>query len=134
MSRASALARGQAIAELSMVDACTIRRVTGTTTDQVTGVCTKSYLNPNPYSGKCRVQATLARSQPHEVGEDFVLLLRLQLQLPVAVTGLTVGDEVTITAAVHDQDLVGRVFLVRDLMHKSDPTARRVDITERTDS
>lgn len=134
MSRASVLARGRAAAEAGMADACTIRRVTGGSSDQTTGVHTKTYASPDPYSGKCRVQSALARSQPHDVGEDYVRLLRLQLQLPLTVTGLQVLDEVTITAAAHDQDLVGRTFLISDLMHKTEPTARRVEITERTDS
>lgn len=132
MSRASVLARGQAAAEAGMVDACTIRRVTDTTTDDFSGAITNTYLSPNPYSGKCRIQSALARSEPHDTGEDYVLLLRVQLQLPVSVTGLVVGDEVTITAAANDPDLAGRVFLIRDLFHKTDPTARRVEITERT--
>jgi hypothetical protein len=132
MSRASVLARGRAAAEAGMVDACTIRRVTGGSTDQSTGVRTPT--RADIYIGPCRVQSALARSQPHDVGEDYVRLLRLQLQLPVAVTGLRVLDEVTITAAAHDQDLAGRTFLISDLMHKSEPTARRVEITERTDS
>lgn len=134
MSRSSVLAKGQARAAASMTDACTIRRPTGGSTDQTTGVRTKTYASPDPYTGKCRVQSALARSQPHESGEDYVRLLRLELQLPVTVTGLQVLDEVTITAATHDADLVGRIFLVSDLFHKSEPTARRVEITERTDS
>jgi hypothetical protein len=134
MSRASVLARGQVAAEASMTDACTIRRPTGGSTDQTTGVRTKTYVSPDPYTGKCRVQVLFVRSQPHDAGEDYVRLLRLQLQLPVAVTGLQVLDEVTITAAAHDADLVGRTFLISDLFHKSEPTARRVEITERTDS
>lgn len=133
-ARAAALARGQRAAEAGMADACIIRRVTGGSTDPTTAVHTKTYLSPDPYTGKCRVQSALARSQPHDSGEDYIRLLRLQLQVPVAVSGLQVLDEVTITAAAHDPDLVGRTFLIADLMHKSEPTARRVEITERTDS
>jgi hypothetical protein len=126
MSRSGVLAKGQVKAEASMVDACTIRR-------RLPDV-TNTDLSPDPYTGKCRVQSALARSQPHESGEDYVLLLRLELQLPVSVTGLRVDDEVTVTASAHDADLVGRVFLIRDLFHKTEPTARRVEITERTNS
>jgi hypothetical protein len=49
----------------------------------------------------------------------------------VSVTGLEVGDEVTITAS-RDPDLIGRAFLVRDLFHKTDASSRRVQLTERT--
>ncbi len=114
-----------------MVDSCTIRRRTGTTTDQFSGVITPTYLNPDPYAGKCRVQQPQAVDRPHDVGEDFVLIARLELQIPVSVVGIDVGDEVTITAAARDGDLVGRVFLVHDLPHKTDSTARRLQITER---
>lgn len=134
MSRASVLARGQAKAVESMVDACTIRRVTGTTTDDFSGEITKTYLSPNPYSGKCRFQRSGAgaQAQQHDVGEDYLLLLRIEVQLPISVVGLQVDDEVTCDSSVHDPDLPGRVFLVRDLAHKSEATARRVQLTERT--
>lgn len=137
MSAATALARGQAAAEKLMVDACTIRRrdPDSDVTDPDTGEVTKAYAAPDPlYAGKCRVQQALAQAQQQDAGEDYLLLLRLEVHLPVAgTTGLQVGDEVTVTASVHDPDLAGRVFLVRDLFHKTHPTSRRVQVTERTD-
>lgn len=132
-SRASALARGQVVAELGMVDACTIRRPNGaTTTDDFSGTVTPAYDSPDLYTGKCRVQQHQATANQQDVGEDYLLLLRLEVQVPVMVIGLKVGDLITITASVHDADLVGRTFLVHDLAHKSEPTARRVQCTERT--
>lgn len=130
MSRATVLARGRVAAEAGMVDACTIRRVTGTVRDDHSGVITPVFASV--YAGKCRVQSARALAQQHDVGEDHQLLLRLDLQLPITVTGLAVADEVTITEASSDADLVGRVFLIRDLFHKTDATARRVQVTERT--
>lgn len=132
MSRASVLARGRAAAEAGMQDACVIRRPSGSgTTNPVTG-----YPTPNDttvYTGKCRVQQAVAVARPHDVAEDQVLVVRFDLQLPVAGTeGLQVKDEVTITAAFNDADLVGRVFTVWELAHKSESTARRVGIIERT--
>jgi len=133
MSRASVLARGRTIAEASMADACTIRRVTGTSEDDFSGTITPTYATL--YSGKCRVQQITGTARPHDAGEDYVLEQRIDVQLPVAGTeGLKVGDQVLITAAVNDADLVGRTFLVHDLAHKSEATARRVNCTERTDS
>lgn len=134
MSRAVVLARARTAAEAGMVDACTIRRPTGETTDDASGVVTKTYLNPNPYSGKCRVQQSLAQAAQADSGEEHLLLLRLEVQLPMSVTGLQVGDELTIDTSVRDPDLPGRVFLVRDLFHKTDASARRVQVTERTAS
>jgi hypothetical protein len=134
MSRASVLARGQAAAELGMVDACTIRRRTddngAAATDPATGQVTEAWTTV--YTGKCRLQQSLAQSAQHEPGEDHQLLVRFELQVPMTVTGVRVGDEITITAS-RDADLVGRTLLVKDLMHKTDATARRLGVTERTD-
>jgi hypothetical protein len=134
MSRASALARGQTAALAGMRDACTIRRRSGGTTDPITGYpATQPYTTL--YTGQCRVQQHGRDRRPHEVGEDRVLIIRFDLQLPVDATeGLKVDDEVTITAAVNDADLVGRVFYVLELAHKSEATARRVGMIERTGS
>lgn len=131
MSRAALLARAQAAAEAGMADTCTIRRRTGETTSSTSGVITPTYLSPDPYSGKCRMQQSIAQAAQHDAGEDYTLLVRFELQLPMTVTGLEVGDEVTITAS-QDADLTGRTFLIRDLFHKTNASARRVGVTERT--
>lgn len=132
MSRDSVLARGRAAAEGGMVDACVIRRVTGDTSDPDTGVETPTYATV--YTGKCRVQQHQATADQQDIGEDHLLLLRIEVQLPMSATGLEVGDEVTMTASVHDADLVDRVFVVHDLAHKTEATARRVQCVERTGS
>lgn len=113
-----------------MVDACTIRRRTGTTVDDNTGVESATYADL--YAGACRVQQRTAQSQEQTPGEDYQLLVRVEVQLPVSVTGLRVGDEITVTAAAHDPELVDAVFLVRDMFAKTHPTARRVGVTRRT--
>jgi hypothetical protein len=130
MSRATVLAAGQRFAAAGMVDACAIRRESGHSTDSSTGIRTPAYTAL--YAGKCRVQQSLTRAAEHDAGEDYLLLLRLEVQLPMSVAGLQVNDQVTITASVNDPDLVGRVFLIRDLFHKTEPTARRVGVIERT--
>lgn len=113
-----------------MTDACTIQRGGARTTDangDVTQPTTTIYV------GKCRIQQAIAQAQREDVGEDHLLLLRLEVQLPMSVTGLEVGDRITITAS-GDADLVGRVFLAHDLAHKTEATARRVQCLERTGS
>lgn len=132
MSRDTVLAVGRKAAEKGMVDACTIQRASGAgTTDPVTGVPSLSYMTL--YTGACRVQQQVAIARPHDVGEDKVWLVRFDLQLPMATSaGLAVGDRVTITASVNDPDLVGRVFAVNELAHKSEATSRRVGIIEVT--
>lgn len=130
MSRATVLARGRRAALASMADTCTIRRVAGQVTDKNTGNVTATYATL--YAGKCRVQSAKAQGEQHTAGEDYQLLLHLEVQLPISVTGLQVADQMTITAAVNDPDLAGRTFLIRDLMHKSEATARRVSVLEKT--
>lgn len=131
MSRASVLARGRTAAEAGMRDTCSIRRAIGTAVDDNTGDETIAW--EQLYAGKCRVQQrSEANSQQETPGEDYQLLQRVELQLPMSVTGLREADEVTITASAHDADLVGVVFLVRDLFAKTHATARRVGVTRRT--
>lgn len=130
MTAATVLARGRAAAERNMVDTCTIRRRTGETTDEY-GRITPTYGDPF-YEGKCRVQQAGAQASAQQPGEAYVLMLRLEVQLPMSVTGLEVGDEIGIVTSAHDPDLPGRTFLVRDLAHKTHATARRVQCTEQT--
>lgn len=132
MSRETVLARGRAAAEAGMVDACTIRRRTGEVTDRDTSEVEITY--DDLYTGKCRVQQNQATADRMDVGEDHLLLLRIEVQLPMSVVGLEVADEITITASVHDADLVDRVFRIHDLAHKTEATARRVQCIERTGS
>ncbi|AXH89407.1 hypothetical protein DVH21_05345 [Micromonospora aurantiaca] len=123
------LARGRAAAERLMVDACEVRRPTGEGSDDDGNVV----VTYEPvYSGKCRVQQPNAQAAQQDAGEDYMLMLRLEVHLPISVVGLEAGDEITVTASQHDLDLVGRRFVVRDLAHKSHATARRVGVTERT--
>ncbi|WP_346536949.1 DUF6093 family protein [Micromonospora sp. DPT] len=124
------LARGRAMAEARMRDTCRIRRPTGETTD-ADGNVVKTY-GPNLYAGKCRFQQPNAQAAQADVGEDYLLLLRMEVHLPMSVVGLKAGDEVDAVGSATDPDLPGRVFVIRDLAHASDKTARRVGVTERT--
>lgn len=132
MSAASAVARGRVFALRLMVDACTITRVTGETTDLQTGQVTKT--TSTIYAGPCRVQQLTAGgvARPATVGEAQRFQQPLTVQVPMSVTGVQSGDVVTVTASVLDADLVGRSFWVRELAHKSHLTARRLGIEEVT--
>lgn len=112
-----------------MVDACAIRRRTGESVG-ADGAITPTYATL--YAGKCRVQQVTAEPTPADPGEDRELLVRLTVQLPMSVTGVQPGDEITVTASAHDPDLPGRVFLVQGLHHKTEATSRRVSVIERT--
>jgi hypothetical protein len=124
--------RGRVAAGRLMVDTCTITRVTGQSVNPNTGAVTDT--TTTIYTGKCRVQTSGqgAQSSPVTPGEAFIRLLSVEIQLPITVTGLQVADKITVTASVMDADLVGRVFHIRDLAHKSHATARRVQVQEAT--
>lgn len=131
MSRASVLARGRAAAEAGMIDACLVEHKTGHTTDHLAGQATDTWTTV--YSGRCRIQQSIAMGQRTDAGEVSVVVLRLELQLPVVESeNVDRGDRVTVTASVNDPSLVGREFVIRDLHHKSEATARRMTIEERT--
>jgi hypothetical protein len=105
VSRESVLARGRFAAELGMVDTCTIVRVGVRTTDPVTGDVT----NPSTtiYTGKCRVQQHQASADAKDIGEDQVFLLRVEVQVPMSVAGLEVGDQIAMTASLSDAGPAG---------------------------
>jgi len=113
------------MAESIMVDSCTVRRRTGTTTNPTTGVVTPVYAVVRT-SQKCRVQARGNWGEARDVGEAALVILALEVQFPMSVTDLQARDEITIDACVNDPDLVGRVLRVKDLHHKSHATSRRV--------
>lgn len=132
MSRTSVLARGRIAALAGMTDTCTITRVTAASVDKVTGV-TVATATAAVYSGTCKVQGpNPASATPATPGEAYQLQLPLELHIPATVTGVEPGDLVTITASVHDADLVARTFRVRELAHKSHATAHRLGIEETT--
>jgi hypothetical protein len=130
LNPAPALARGRAAAEDLMKDTCTIRRRVSKVTSTVDGSVSWTYADI--YAGKCRFQMRAGDARTEDEGEAHLHLLRVEVQLPMSVTGLRVLDEVTCDASAHDPDLPGRVFLVRDLAHKTHATARRVRAEERT--
>jgi hypothetical protein len=130
VSRDVLLGRARAAALRGMADTCTIRRRTGAGSVGADGKVTPAYTTL--YTGQCRVQQVTAEPTPADPGEDRELLVRLTVQLPISVTGLQAADEITVTASENDPDLVGRVFLVNGLHHKTHATSRRVGVIERT--
>ena len=132
MSAASTMLRGRRAAEGLMVDTCTVTRLNpGSTTDGVGNVI-KTFTTI--YTGKCKIQRTQrpANARPTSVGEAEEFLTRLELHVPTSVTAIASDDIVTVTASAYDAALVGRVFHVRALAHKSFATAHRFGIEEVT--
>jgi hypothetical protein len=125
-----ALLRARQAAESLMVDTCTIRRKSAPASSTVDA--TTSWTTITIYAGKCRFQQQAADARTEDEAEAYTRLLRLEVQLPMTVTGVRALDEVTCDTSKHDPDLPGRVFHVRDLAHKTHATARRIRVEERT--
>lgn len=122
--------RGRQRAESLMLDACTVRPVTGNATDSLTGVVSTTYGAP-VYSGKCKLQRFRGAfpSNP-QAGEHQWTVAPLELHLPVAgSSAVSTGHVVEVTGSV-DPENVGRVFRVRSGDRKSFQTAIRFALEE----
>ncbi len=129
MTRASVLARGRVAAERSMVDTCTVRRKTDGV-EGPGGVITPTWTDV--YTGKCRVQVRAETGSQSNVGEAALILTRHEFHLPITAVGILEGDVITVTASVNDPDLINRTYTVRDVLTKSEATARRVTAVDVT--
>lgn len=123
---AAATLRGRSAIEALMVDACTITRVTDTTTDLQTAAVTATA--DTIYSGKCRIQQQGHIARPVTVGGSYEFQSAFELQVPMSAIGILVNDIVTVTASVLDQDLVGRSYWVKEPAAKTHATSRRFGI------
>lgn len=126
MSATTALLRGRVAAESLMLDAVTIARTTGSSTDQDTGVVTPT-LN-TLYTGKAKIHQAGAAGSPTTLGEAEVFTSTLEVHVPITVTGIQPDDLVTVTASALDADLVGKTYRVRGIADKSFLTARRLAV------
>lgn len=133
MSVSDLLGRGRDRAADLMVDACAVTRATGPPgpVDPETGE-----REPAPvetvYAGRCKVQTYEPHEAARKSGEHVYIEQRYHLHLPVGTPRLQVGDTATITAAVYDPSLVGRVYRVAGTHHKSMSTAQRLLLDEIT--
>lgn len=128
MTQASALLAGRAAAERNMLDLCTVQRVVGTVTDDLTGAVTPVY--EQAYSGRCKVQTFEPHERNPEVGGATVTVQRYSVHVPVGAFEPEVGQVVTIVAAALDPHLAGRSFRVAALLHKTAATAYRLSVEE----
>lgn len=130
MSASSAIVRARAAAEALMLDACTVQRQTGSTTNPETG-----HVVPvlwTVYTGPCKVQQRSGGGAPRNLGEAAVFVSRSELHIPVTVTAVASDDLVTITASALDPKLVNRQYHIQELSHKSYLSARRFSMVEVT--
>lgn len=130
---AAELAEGRRAAEALMADTCVITRAgEGPVFDPSTGTYTDAAGGP-VYDGPCRVQVTDSlNARTPEAGGDLVTVQQLVLQVPVAATGVKVGDVATLITAKHDPDLINRKYRVVATHAKTHATARRLQCEEIT--
>jgi hypothetical protein len=128
MSAESAVLRGRAKAEALMFDSCVVTRPGAPVTDPDTGAVTPSL--SRIYEGKCKVQQTIAQSSNPTAGGHLFTVQSTRWDTPVSAGPFAVNDVVTMTGAVLDPQLVGRVYRVVELFHKSGATAQRVRVEE----
>lgn len=135
MTSRSVLHRGRRRVETLFLDSCRITKPgTGPTGfDEATGQNT-----PPPrvtvYEGPCRIQVKSdINSNVVETtsGEHEFTYLTATLQLPIAGTELVRPDNISeILACVDDPTMVGRLWNVQGVYHKSQATHRRFRIRE----
>ena len=114
-----------------MLDACTVSRLGDPVTDPDTGNVTPG--EDLIYSGPCKVQQTISQASNPSAGGHSFTVQDSRVDFPVAAGPLLVNDVVTLTASVLDPQLVGRVFRVSELFHKSYATAQRTRVEEITE-
>jgi hypothetical protein len=124
------LSRGRRKANALMLDTCTVKRRTGTSTDPETGVVTATFTTV--YSGTCKIQQSLSQASNPVAGEHQYTVQDTRWDTPVGSGPFAVNDVVTITAAAEDAQLVGRQFRVTELFNKSLATAQRCRVEEIT--
>jgi len=119
--------RGRRIAESLMLDAATATS-TSRTIDQTTGaeIVTSTLV----YTGRCKIQSGATQASTPEAGGATLTVQRSEAHFPVGAFVPAVGQVITITAAALDPLLIGRVFRVVALLHKSAATAYRLSIEE----
>lgn len=120
----------RAEAESLMFDACTVDRPGAVVTDSNTGAVTPSLTRI--YAGKCKVQQTMAQSANPNAGGHSFTVQSTRWDTPISAGPFAVNDVVTMTAAVLDPQMAGRVYRVVELFHKSGATAQRVRVEEVT--
>lgn len=134
MSAEKTVLRGRIAAIRLMVDACTIKRLSGQVTNLQTGAVIDSYTTL--YSGICRIQRVrgqrLGSAHPAIIGAAQIYQQPLAVHVPVTVGGIILQDIVTVTASLMEPDLIGRQFWVQVLPPKTFTTAHRYGLQEVT--
>ena len=124
---ASVLPMLRASAESMMLDTAAVENLTGFTID-ANGAEIPSFVTV--YSGKCRVQADARREATPVAGGATFTVQRDHIDFPVGSFLPAIAQVITIKSAALDPYLVGRVYRVTSLLHKSQATAYRLVVEE----
>lgn len=127
------LMRGRRRAERLMILRCTIRRVTGETTDRNTGKVVETaelvYPNADHPVGRCKITSYEGHEQERDVAGWSATQQRLAIHLPVGAYDVRVGDIIEITESPLDPRLVGRKYrTAQEAPYRTFATADRVFI------
>lgn len=130
MSRETVLARGRAFLLAALVDTCRIERVTAEDTNPLNGKVTKTWATV--YVGQCEFQASTATwAGPATVAEAALRVAAATLKLPVVGSeGVAIDMRVTALTCLNDAEMVGRIYSVTGLSHKSHATTRKLSLQE----
>lgn len=127
----AALPQMRAEAEALMTDACTIVREGEPVYDPDTNEVEVS--TEEVYAGRCRVQVTDSLDvRVVDFGGQAVNTSRVTVAIPVGSAQVAPEDVVTITAAAHNDQLVGKVYRVEGAPEKTHATAIRLRCQEVT--
>jgi len=127
MSIQSALMDGRTAAELRMVSACTITRVTGSSVDPATGAETPTV--ETIYTGKCEVQFGDSLGHLTVLQGQQLAVQSPTLKLPIdGSAGVKTGDVATLTAHPLDVGKVGMVLKIVGDFTRDYATARRLQV------
>lgn len=130
MSVQSTMYAGRRAAEALMVDTCEVKHLDPEepTTLNENGVDVPNYITR--FTSPCKVQERGVQSVEREAGGHEATILRTFVHLPISTAAVEVDDVLTITAATHDPQLVGRTFRVLAPSGKTFATARRLEVEE----
>lgn len=119
------LPRLRAMAESLMRDTVKVERRVGKP-DPESGVAPMSQV----YAGKAKIQTYEAHDSTPEVIGATVTVQRYHVHVPVGSFAPQEGDVVTVTSAANDPYLAGRTYRVEALLHKTNATAYRLQVSE----
>lgn len=112
-----------------MESTCTIRKVTGQSTNTSTGAVTDT--TETVYSGKCRIRYRNQTVNPSDSASQVLTVQQLEISIPVTASGsgnVLVDHVATIDTNPLDTTLVGKTFRIAGVHAQTHATARRFPV------